>query len=340
MAANKPPIVLVTGANGFIGYKIVVEALRANYHVLAAVRRQDAIDSIRTGASVQKYLNGEALTFHIIPDMTLPHAFDEAAKGCSYIIHVAAALATQPGRLVALAVASTKAILKAAEGTPTIKRVVFTAAGISIIPWARFLPNDPSNLAIEAGNADDVPNIMSNSQVDDIPLLPEGAPRFHEYGASKVATTNLVREYALSNDSKSAHFSIIHLMPTYVLGPEELTYSKKDAFQGSNFILSWLFTDMKLNPLFGVDEEQEMGLIAGLVHLDDTVEGHIKALNLVKVPGKYRAFLMAAEQPRGPVIESARQIVKERLPEEAKRIPFTGHLGQSLTPRHSNMQRD
>ena len=260
--------------------------------------------------------------------MTLRHVFDDFAQGCSYIIHVAAALPTQPGRLVGPAMASTQAVLEAAEANLTIKRVAFTAAGISIVPYTRFLPGDPSNKAIEEGNADSIPYITSDSQVEDVPLLPEDAPRFHEYAASKVATTNMVRKYACSENPKSSHFSIVNLMPGFVLGPEELVHSKKDALKGSNFILSWHFTDLKLNPLFGVGDDEEMGVIAGIVHLDDTVEGHIKALDTEKIKGKYRAFFMCVEAPYGPKVESAVDIIKQQLPEDATRIPFTGHLSK------------
>jgi uncharacterized protein YbjT (DUF2867 family) len=91
----------VTGANGTIGYACVVHALRAGYRVRCVVRRKSAIADIRRGPSLREYLgrdeqigdlNGEAASrveFAVVPDNTVPGAYDEALKGVRFVVHVA-----------------------------------------------------------------------------------------------------------------------------------------------------------------------------------------------------------------------------------------------------------
>ena len=103
------------------------------YHVRAVVRCQDAVDTISRGPSIQKFLSSGALNFAIVPDNTQRGAYLEAVKHCSYLIHVASPLeTTTPGDLVSAALAGTKAVLEAAQATPSMKRVVFTASVSSL----------------------------------------------------------------------------------------------------------------------------------------------------------------------------------------------------------------
>ena len=90
------PLVLVTGGNGFIGFKVLKQALQRGYHVRAAVRRQEAIETITNGPEIQPFISSGALSFIIVADNTSKTAYHEAAKGCTYIIHVASPIATQP----------------------------------------------------------------------------------------------------------------------------------------------------------------------------------------------------------------------------------------------------
>jgi len=98
--SNIPALVLVTGGNGFIGFGIIQRALQAGYHVRAAVRRQEAIETIMNGPGMQTHVASGALSFTIVADNTIKTAYHEAAKGCAYIVHVASPLATQPVSLL------------------------------------------------------------------------------------------------------------------------------------------------------------------------------------------------------------------------------------------------
>ena len=270
------------------------------------------------------------MTFAIVTDNTKPGAYREAAKGCSYIVHVASPLATTPGDLVSQAVAGNKAILEAAEATPSIKRVVFTASVASIRSFERVLLKDPANQAVMSGGGDEVPTLTAESNLPTPSPVSDDAPPFRRYVNSKTAALNLVREYGDAHMSETVGFSIVNIMPGWILGPEELARSKQEAFKGSNLILGWLFSELSLGPFFGLDADEAAPLLAETVHLDDVVECHVKALDTAKVPGKYRNFLLCSHTPCGPVVMDAADIVRRELPQEVAdgKIPFTGELGR------------
>ena len=243
---------------------------------------------------------------------------------------MASPLATSPGDLVSQAIAGNKAILEAAEATPSVKRIVFTASTSSVRPFERLFLKHPANQAILSGRGDEVPTLTADTQVPTQPPVSDSTPGFHRYINSKIAATNLVHEYV--NKSRTVQFSIVNLMPGWILGPEELARSKQEAFKGSNMILSWLFSDLNLAPFFGVPMDEDPPLLSETVHLDDVVESHVNALDTGKVPGKYRNFLLCSDSPTGPVYMDAADIVRKELPQEVadKKIPFTGKLGRQV----------
>ena len=300
------------------------------------VRRQDAIETISRGPSVQEYLANEALTFALVSDNTQPGAYLDAVKDCSYIIHVASPLATVSGNLVNPAIAGNKAILEAAEATPSIKRIVFTASTASLHPFERLLRSHPLNQKLISGRGDEVPAITADTRVPNQPPVPDDAPGFQRYNPSKIAATNVVHDYGLAKKFESVHFSIVNLMPGWVFGPEELARNKKEAFTGSNLILGWLFTDqLSLTPLLGPAAGEDPPGSSFTVHLEDVIESHVKSLDTEKVPGKYRNFLLACESPLGPTLMDAADIVRRELPQEVAegKIPFAGKLGRLQVQR-------
>ncbi|KAL8831102.1 MAG: hypothetical protein Q9191_001051 [Dirinaria sp. TL-2023a] len=326
---SSSPLIMITGGNGFIGYAVLAAALKAGFRVRAVVRRQDAVDTISRGPSVQEYLATGALTFAIVPDNTKPSAYFEAAKDCSYIIHVASPLPTVAGDLVSPAVAGNKAVLEAAEATPSVRRVIFTASTSGLHPFGRLFPEHPLNQALTLGRSDEVAALTAETRVPNQPLASDDAPGFHRYVNSKIASTNLVHDYALAKIFETSHFSIVNLMPGWVLGPEELARNRKEAFLGSNLVLGWLFSDQaNLTPLLGFYSGHNPPAFSLTVHLDDVVESHIKSLDTEIVLGKYRSFLLASGSPRGPIFMDAADIVRKELPKEVAdgKIPFAGKL--------------
>jgi hypothetical protein len=85
-----------------------------------------------------------------------------------------------------------------------------------------------------------------------------------------------------------------------VLGVNPLAKTRPEALNGSNLTLGWLFLPFKINAMMGVsDDEPPVAAVSGTVHVDDVAEGHIKALDVDKVPGGYQNFLMISNSPHG-----------------------------------------
>jgi len=70
-------LVLVTGANGYIGAVTVEVLLKAGYSVRGTVRSESSTKAI--AAALPQY--ADKLQFAIVPDIVAEGAFDEAVKG-------------------------------------------------------------------------------------------------------------------------------------------------------------------------------------------------------------------------------------------------------------------
>ncbi|TFB00470.1 hypothetical protein CCMA1212_007711 [Trichoderma ghanense] len=84
--------VLLTGATGMIGFRTLVFLLEGGYKVRAAVRNQAGFDRISQLKPVAPYAS--QLSSIVVPDITVPGAYDEAVKDVEYIVHVASPLAS------------------------------------------------------------------------------------------------------------------------------------------------------------------------------------------------------------------------------------------------------
>lgn len=147
-------------------------------------------------SQIPAYVAKGSLDFVLIPDFSVPEAYKASAQGCSYIIHVASPLATSPGNLEAQAVAGTRSILNAAEATPTIQRVVFTASTSCIRPFERLLKDRFANQALISGDDhQQVEALTADTEVPTQPQRSDDAPGFQRYIDSKIAANNSVKEY-------------------------------------------------------------------------------------------------------------------------------------------------
>lgn len=117
--------VLVTGANAFYSAAIMDRLVKDGIMIHAAVRR----DSAR-GPLEQRY--GSLIKVFIVPDITLPTAFNEAVQGCDAVFHVASPFkykfADARTEVLDPAINGALSALKAASSESKVKRVVFTSS--------------------------------------------------------------------------------------------------------------------------------------------------------------------------------------------------------------------
>ena len=78
--------VLLTGVSGWIAKHTAIELLNAGYEVLGTIRNNNLVD--QTKQTISKYASTEKLSF-VELDLLKNDGWNEAAKGCRYIFHVA-----------------------------------------------------------------------------------------------------------------------------------------------------------------------------------------------------------------------------------------------------------
>ncbi|KAK2467489.1 hypothetical protein APHAL10511_000344 [Amanita phalloides] len=123
--------ILVTGANGYIAVWVVRTLLEQGYAVRGAVR------STSKGAFLLDEFKsyGDQFELVIVDDFLKEGAFDEAVKGIDAIQHLAAPVTLDfkdPKDVIDPAVNGTLEILRSAQRTSTVKRVIFLGSTVTI----------------------------------------------------------------------------------------------------------------------------------------------------------------------------------------------------------------
>ncbi|OTA90223.1 hypothetical protein M434DRAFT_371671 [Hypoxylon sp. CO27-5] len=207
--------VLITGLNGYLAGRVAEAALKAGYSVRGTVR------NLAAGAEVQKALlalgYGGGAEVVQVPDMTKPGAFDEAAIGCSAIIHLASPVndiwTLEPAEIVRMAVNSTTGILESAsKAGPQMQSVVLmsSAATIFNVPPRRGVYSEESW------------NTTSETAVEE---LGRDAGFLHAYCASKTAGE---RAFWRFRDERKPAFSMTTIQATYFIGPPLVPWKTKE----------------------------------------------------------------------------------------------------------------
>lgn len=86
--SNNEKLVLVTGGSGFIAVHCILQLLNAGYHVRATLRNLDRESDVRMMLKEGGIENSKSLTF-IQADWSADVNWNEAMKGCTYVLHVA-----------------------------------------------------------------------------------------------------------------------------------------------------------------------------------------------------------------------------------------------------------
>lgn len=126
-------LVLVTGGSGFVGSHCLVAALNAGYRVRTTVRSLERADEVRammqTGGISEDRIN--LLQFYEA-DLTNDAGWNDACKGCDYVLHVASPFPGKPPKhdddLIVPAREGTLRVFRAAKAAGTVRRIVLTAS--------------------------------------------------------------------------------------------------------------------------------------------------------------------------------------------------------------------
>jgi nucleoside-diphosphate-sugar epimerase len=282
-------LVLITGASGHIGYRTLVETLQNGYRVRAAVRSKAKQEQIANAAQD----HASQLSFVLVPDIEQENAYDEAVKGVDYILHIASPLAKQTNDfekdIIQPAIRGTLNMLNSALKEPSITRVVITSSALAINP--------------------STPKTFTADNIEPDPSGPYADP-FSAYGASKKLAYNRTLEWI---QQTQPHFNVVHILPTFVFGPNDLAKSRAEMVAGSNAVM--------LGRVLAGDNG---GLPIIACHVDDVAVVHVKAL---QVEGN-RSFGVnyAVEKYQW---EDAKELVRKEFPKAVEDGVFKlgGHFG-------------
>ena len=284
-----PKLVLITGATGYIGFRTLIETLKAGYHVRAATRNEGGIHKIKAARSTQPYLS--QLEFVVVPDILKEDAYYAAVKDVDFVIHLASptgkTIASEESyneKVIQPAVQGTMNMIKAASNySPTTKRIVITASMVSIIEW--------SEMFMETGHT------FNEQSRTEFVSGPYGG-LFPAYGASKVAALNATEEYIRT---QKPHFDINHIGPAFVIGKNELASNRAEVLAGTN--------GAALGHVVGSDSGPTPSTS---VSVDDVAKMHVLALD-PRIPGGQ--FFLGVSEDSNTKWEDSFETVKKHFPE-------------------------
>lgn len=296
MASND--LIVLTGATGFLGFRVLVTALKAGYRVRIVVRSESKVSKVLATPSV-KSINpsSEQLSWTVVPDITVPGAYDQAVKGATYVIHCASPIPTFGDEAVTpeqyekyfveTARVATVGLLESIQKAGTVKRVVITSSAVAHIPFKYFI-----------GQGDD----RVFTAEDRIPVAPGPYSfEFEAYSASKAAALNESEAWIAKN--KPA-FDLVTILPGWIWGRDELATTASDYNSGST-------NSVLLGMLKGGQSEIPFNGNGSFV--DDVAQLHVSALN-PKVKGN-QAFSATSDGVKGMVWEDGIKYIQKYFPQ-------------------------
>lgn len=245
---DRPSLVCVTGASGFIGSHVVQELLGRGYSVRAAVR--DPADDAKT-AHLRALGDVELVRAELLEQ----GSFDAALAGADYVVHAAASVqltSKDPQReIVDPAVEGTKNVLRSAVEAGTVRRVVQTSSVAAIIDPTRPL-----------GHTFDESDWNEAATVKDAP-----------YDVSKRESERAAVAF-LQGLPAEQRFELTAIHPAFVLGP---VGAKVHLRSSPSLVRDLLRRTFPLCP----------SLAFGVVDVRDVASAHVDALEATEPGPRY-----------------------------------------------------
>lgn len=270
--AESSPAIVVTGANGFLAQHCVDGLLSHGYRVIGTVRDRSKLEIVKSTHG--DHANLEVV---LVPDITdagkLEHAL--ASYSPEAVMHLAAPFNYSAecfeDELMRPAIEGTRAVLKAMENIPSVKRVIYTSSFASIFD-ANATPNQG-----KVYTAEDWSPLTYEDGVQ-AKTVPEA------YRASKAASEKAAWEFM---ETRKPEFDLVSLCPAMVFGAF-LPHSVPKRIEDLNTSNSLIW-----NALKGGDDRKIPPTRAPVwVDIRDVALAHVRALTVPAAGG--RRFLLAA----------------------------------------------
>lgn len=193
------PDVLVTGATGYIARHVVVQLLDAGHTVRGTARSASALDTLR--ADLAPFLGDPASLDRfsvVVADLTADDGWDDAVRGCTYVLHVASPIPGAPPKH------EDEVIVPARDGTLRILRAAL-AGGVQRVVLT-------SSLAAVVYGGDRNGRHFTAADWSDL-----DGKRIGAYERSKTIAERAARDFA--RDEAEGRMELVTVNPGAVLGP-------------------------------------------------------------------------------------------------------------------------
>uniref|UniRef100_A0A914UPQ7 NAD-dependent epimerase/dehydratase domain-containing protein n=1 Tax=Plectus sambesii TaxID=2011161 RepID=A0A914UPQ7_9BILA len=198
MTGSQDSLVLVTGASGYLATRCVQQLLKAGYKVRGTVRCVKNDEKI----APLKALKGSERLQLVEADLTSEDNWDSALKGVTFVLHMASpypGLSSTDESTITTAVSGVHNVLKAAAKVPTVKRVVLTSSGLTIMDFDK-LRAHPDYVFSEAD-------------------WPENLEKLASYAVSKVKAERAAWDFVKQLTADQHKFELVVIIPFLILGP-------------------------------------------------------------------------------------------------------------------------
>ncbi|USW48134.1 Putative 3-beta hydroxysteroid dehydrogenase/isomerase, NAD(P)-binding domain superfamily [Septoria linicola] len=288
-------LVLLTGATGFIGFRILIELLQQGYSVRAAVR--SAAKGQWLASRLHAVLQGvefeHKVQFTIVPDFVQPDAFENAVKDACFIIHVASPITSSDNPedwerdFKQVAIKGTAGLLESAYKSPSVRRIVVTSSMVALFSQ-KALFAEPSEAPLSA-----------NSRIPG--MEPPYAHKMLAYQAGKIASLERAEAWV---DERKPSFDIIHMHPSFVTGRDDLATTRGDL---RKFSSNWHSMQIVLG------NNNTIGKPLLTCHNDDVARCHVLALGS-HVAGN-QSFLISCSPEDGSEWDDVKKFVQRDFPD-------------------------
>ncbi|KAI8945321.1 putative cinnamoyl-CoA reductase [Xylaria longipes] len=247
-------VILITGATGLIGFRILLAALEAGHTVRYTVRSEEKAVMVVSNPAVKKLAPGNRLSSVVIPDLTVDGAFDIALQGVTHVIHAGSPVpnpAYDPTTEVfqpTLKISS--GLLASALKTRSVRRVVITSSIVSNLPLG-LPPTTPVSASARVPLPDPVPTTFDNV--------------YEAYVLGKQVELHNSDEFVRTC---YPHFTVSHVVPGYVFGRNELALDAT-MMQTQNSSNNFLMMGM-------MGGEPPFPVLDGFAHIGDLADVHLR----------------------------------------------------------------
>jgi nucleoside-diphosphate-sugar epimerase len=241
-------IVMVTGASGYIGSWVVKELLEKGYTVRATVRDKNKTSKTKPLTDLAVGSAGKLELWEA--DLLKPGSFDEVAKGCESIMHVASPFTLRfkdaKKELIDPALEGTRNVLNAANRSGTVKKVVLTSSAAAVYGDAI----DMKEKGLEKFTEE---QFNETSSLDHQP-----------YSYSKL----LAEKEAWKIHDAQIQWKLVVINPTFVVGPSLTGASDSESINLMKNMLSGKFAMGAPELWFGFVDVRDVAL-AHVIALED-----------------------------------------------------------------------